>query len=128
MEEKFDAVYTAIKEAVKGIQDRNEARAIIEMAAKAFFLLAENMPEELARKIVFRVADIQKECKATLTFEERVEAFIALSEPIEDDEDDEPAPSIEDLLAMDNKELAEKIDIVGMAALEELVDDYFTEG
>lgn len=128
MEEKFDAVYTAIKEAVKGIQDRNEARAIIEMAAKAFFLLAENMPKELARKIVFRVADIQKECKATLTFEERVEAFIALSEPIEDDEDDEPAPSIEDLLAMDNKELAEKIDIVGMAALEELVDDYFTEG
>lgn len=128
MEEKFDAVYTAIKEAVKGIQDRNEARAIIEMAAKAFFLLAENMPEELARKIVFRVADVKKECRAFLTFEERVEAFIALSEPIEDDEDDEPAPSIEDLLAMDNKELAEKIDIVGMAALEELVDDYFTEG
>lgn len=128
MEEKFDAVYAAIKEAVKGIQDRNEARAVIDMAAKAVFLLAENMPEELARKIVFRVADAQNECKAFLTFEERVEAFIALSEPIEDDEDDEPAPSIEDLLAMDNKELAEKIDIVGMAALEELVDDYLTEG
>lgn len=128
MEEKFDAVYAAIKEAAKDIQDRNEARAVIEMAAKTFFLLAENMPEELARKIVFRVADVQNECKAFLTFEERVEAFIALPEPIEDDEDDEPAPSIEDLLAMDNKELAEKIDIVGMAALEELVDDYFTEG
>lgn len=128
MEEKFDAVYAAIKEAVKGIQDRNEARAVIDMAAKAVFLLAENMPEELARKIVFRVADAQNECKAFLTFEERVEAFIALSKPIEDDEDDEPAPSIEDLLAMDNKELAEKIDIVGMAALEELVDNYLTEG
>lgn len=128
MEEKFDAVYAAIKEAAKGIQDSNEARAVIDMAAKAFFLLAENMPEELARKIVFRVADAQNECKAFLTFEERVEAFIALSEPIEDDEDDDPAPSIEDLLAMDNKELAEKIDIVGMAALEELVDDYLTEG
>lgn len=125
MEEKFDAVYAAIKEAAKGIQNRYEARAIIEMAAKAFFLLAENMPEELARKIVFRVADIQNECKAFLTFEERVEAFIALSEPIDDNE---PAPSMEDLLAMDNKELAEQIDIVGMAALEELVDDYFTEG
>lgn len=125
MEEKFDAVYAAIKEAVKDIQNHNEARTVIEMAAKAVFLLTENMSEELARKIVFRVADIQKECKATLTFEERVEAFIALSEPMEDDE---PAPSMEDLLAMDNKELAEQIDTVGMAVLEEIVDDYFTEG
>lgn len=123
MEMNFDTAMLAIKEIAKLHPDKNNATKAITMAAIAFRLIVdEGIPDEMAKKIIFRVESIQKYSHAALSLEERVDNFLNLI-TLEGAEVD-VATSLERVLALDDKALAANIDKMACTIMAQVVEDF----
>lgn len=127
--QKEDSRIAQIKCLLDAIECLGYPSDIMKVMAVVLTLKGEGIPEDKIMAIAIRVLDVQKLCRALMTYEERVLAVLHLAEingkVDDDDADSNVCDGVAEVLAWDDDALAYVIDEAGAESLNQIAEDYW---
>lgn len=128
-QQKEDSRSARIKCLLDAIEQLGYHSDITKAVAVVLTLKWEGIPEDKSIAIAIRVLDVQKLCRAFMTYEERALAVLRLAEingkVVDDDADSNVYDGVAEVLAWDDDALAHEIDEAGAESLNQIAEDYW---
>lgn len=128
-QQKEDSRITQMKCLLDTIGHLGFPSDIMKAVAVVLTLREANIPEDKSMAIAVRVLDVQKLCRAFMTYEERILAVLRLAEiygKVDDDTDNcNICDGVAEVLAWDDDTLAHEIDETGAESLTQIAEDYW---
>lgn len=126
--QKEDSRIAQIKCLLDAIECLGYPSDIMKAVAVVLTLRGESIPENKGMAIAVRVLDVQKLCRAFMTYEERVLAVLRLAEingKVNATAGSNICDGVAEVLAWDDDTLAHEIDETGAESLSQIAEDYW---